>query len=242
MHFAARVSSSFSTSAVLAGLLVLGAAACAAPVAADGAAASAGEAASTLGVVTRLDVTEGAVDGGARGRFQVAASEDAVRAVALDDVGAPLTARVASLEATYHGETTTTSTLGSGMVRVQYGLKLLHKDPCNLLYAMVRIDRATGRARLVVQTKLNPGATTSGDCGNGGYTDVGALDLGAIDEGERHTLRATWNPATRTMAIDFDHGTPLHVTLDAAVVARLGHGVGIRSDNATWDFVLATST
>jgi hypothetical protein len=208
---------------------------------------SAGERASTLAAVSALDVTEGTIHTGSSAsaitHFDVDendADADAVRAVALDDRGAPLAARVASLEATYQGPTRTTSVLGSGAVRIQYGLKLLNADPCNLLYAMVRI--ANGRGRLVVQTKLNAGASTSADCGNGGYTDVGSLDLGPIAKGERHTLRATWNPGRRTMTIDFDHGAPLTVTLDAATVQRLGQGVGVRSDNAAWDFVLATSS
>lgn len=188
---------------------------------------------SALRPVLALDVTDGAVTG-TRGRFHV--EEDSMRAIAVAN-GSPLNASTVALTATYRGETETSSPLGSGEIRRQFGLKLLHRDPCNLLYAMVRV--VNGRGRLVVQTKLNPGESTSRQCGNDGYADVGSVDVGPVGINERHTLRASWDATRRVMTFKFDQRPPFSVTLDRATVAAIGRGFGVRSDNAVWDFTLA---
>jgi hypothetical protein len=76
------------------------------------------------------------------------------------------------------------TTLGSGIVRHQWGLGI-GPDPCNKLYIMHRAvhgDFAT--AELVIQFKTNPDQSTSDECGNRGYGNSTVLytgpDLGVL--------------------------------------------------------------
>ncbi|HEY6387149.1 MAG TPA: hypothetical protein VIX91_15845 [Candidatus Acidoferrum sp.] len=70
---------------------------------------------------------------------------------------------------TYLGQTAGEKPLGSGEMRRQFGLKLRAQDPCNLVYAMWRIEP---ESKLVVSVKSNPGQHDSAECGNRGYRNI----------------------------------------------------------------------
>ena len=96
----------------------------------------------------------------------------------------------AELRFTYLGPSRDEVPLGSGERRAQLGLKLRAADACNVIYAMWRLAPDPA---LAVQVKRNPGATTSADCANRGYTTVrprAALPLGPLAPGATHTLGA----------------------------------------------------
>jgi hypothetical protein len=57
-------------------------------------------------------------------------------------------------------------------MRRQFGLKLRAQDPCNLVYAIWRIDP---ESKLVVSVKRNPNARNSAECGNHGYENIKPL-------------------------------------------------------------------
>src|SRR5207248_11619328 len=101
-----------------------------------------------------------------------------------------LTGPAAELRFAYLGPSAELKPLSSGEMRSQIGLKLRAEDGCNLLYAMWRIAPKPG---LVVSLKRNPGMHSSGDCGNGGYTNLKprrGTRVGAFQPGERHAIRA----------------------------------------------------
>ncbi|MFZ2084251.1 MAG: hypothetical protein WAU92_07140 [Candidatus Sulfotelmatobacter sp.] len=56
-----------------------------------------------------------------------------------------------------------------GKYAASFGLKLRAQDPCNLVYAMWRIDP---ESKLVVSVKTNQNAHTSAECGNHGYENI----------------------------------------------------------------------
>ena len=58
----------------------------------------------------------------------------------------------------YLGPTSQEARLGSGESRRQFGLRLRAQDPCNLVYAMWRIEP---EPMLVVSVKRNPGMHSS---------------------------------------------------------------------------------
>lgn len=144
----------------------------------------------------------------------------------------------AELRFTYLGPTPEIAHLGSGRVRDQIGLKLRAKDPCNLVYAMWRIDPGP---ELVVQVKRNAGERTSAECKNRGYRTVRpqrSAPVGSVTQGSSHVLRATLR------------GGSLGVWADGALVWEgvlgddaldLEGPVGLRSDNARFTFTLSAS-
>ncbi len=145
------------------------------------------------------------------------------------------TSQSVELRFTYLGPTSKESTLGSGAVRRQFGLKLRAQDPCNLVYAMWRIDP---EANLVVSVKRNPNAHTSAECGNRGYENIKpreAAALPALRPGESHTLRAEMKKEQLRVFVDDHEVWAGDVGADAA--ALVGQ-VGIRSDNARLEFDL----
>jgi hypothetical protein len=75
---------------------------------------------------------------------------------------------------TYLGSTAQESRLGSGQTRRQFGLKLRAQDPCNLVYAMWRIEL---ESKLVVSVKRNPTQHTSAECKNSGYQNIQTTTL-----------------------------------------------------------------
>jgi len=90
-----------------------------------------------------LCVTEGAIDKTADARFSVKVPK--MRAYVNTWVSQDVEAHF-----TYLGATDQESRLGSGQTRRQFGLKLRAQDPCNLLYAMWRIEP---ESKLVVSVK-----------------------------------------------------------------------------------------
>lgn len=169
-----------------------------------------------------LCVTEGAIDKAANGRLSINVPK--MRAYANT-----WTAPAVEAHFTYLGPTAEESRLGSGQTRRQFGLKLRAQDPCNLVYAMWRIEP---ESKLVVSVKRNPTQHTSAECKNGGYQNIKPQRFTAVPllhAGDTHTLRAEMS------------GAELHVFVDSAEVwegsvgpdaAGLEGPVGIRSDNA----------
>ena len=97
-----------------------------------------------------------------------------------------------SIEAhfTYRGPSSESVPLGSGELRRQFGFKLRAQDPCDLVYAMWRIQPDS---KLVVSVKSNPAQHTSSECGNRGYRNVKGSQTAALPvliAGQSHTLRA----------------------------------------------------
>jgi len=135
---------------------------------------------------------------------------------------------------TYRGPTKKESALGSGEQRRQFGLKLRAHDPCNLVYAMWRIDP---ESKLVVSVKRNPTQHTSAECGNHGYQNIRprkSADVPHLRPGETHTLHAEMNKAELRVFVD-DHQV---WEGEIGEAANLEGPVGIRSDNASLDFTL----
>jgi hypothetical protein len=128
--------------------------------------------------------------------------------------------------------------LGSGRVRTQIGLKLRSQDPCNLVYAMWRIDPGPA---IVVQVKRNPSQRTSAECANHGYRTVQPVHstpTGPVTPGSTHALRAALR------------GSDLDVWADGVLAWQGSLGddaldldgpVGLRSDNARFAFALTAS-
>jgi len=136
---------------------------------------------------------------------------------------------------TYRGPTKKESALGSGEQRRQFGLKLRAHDPCNLVYAMWRIDP---ESKLVVSVKRNPTQHTSGECSNHGYQNVKprkAADAPHLRPGETHTLRAEMNKDELRVFVDDHQVWEGEVGPEAA---NLEGPIGIRSDNASLEFNL----
>jgi hypothetical protein len=138
----------------------------------------------------------------------------------------------------YLGGTVPESRLGSGAVRRQFGLKLEAQDPCNLVYAMWRIEP---EPKIVVSVKSNPGQHASGQCGNRGYRNVKpsrADPVPAVRPGDIHALRADLEGTAMRVSID---GTPVWEGDVGSGVRRLSGPVGLRSDNVRLEIELATA-
>ena len=117
-------------------------------------------------------------------------------------------------------------------------LKLQAEDGCNLLYAMWRIAPKPG---LVVSLKRNPGMHSSGDCGNGGYTNLKprrGTRVPAFLPGERHAIRAEQRGEELRVLVD---GAPAwEGTLPPDALSLRGPS-GFRSDNGRFDLELFAS-
>jgi len=175
-------------------------------------------------VVTRdnLCVTEGAIEKAASGRLSINVPK--MRAYVNTWTAADVEARF-----TYLGPTAEESRLGSGQVRRQFGLKLRAQDPCNLVYAMWRIEP---ESKLVVSVKRNPGQHTSAECGNRGYQNIKPQRFTAVPllrAGDSHTLRAEMRGENLRVFADDSEVWEGNVGPDAA---SLEGPVGMRSDNA----------
>ncbi len=136
---------------------------------------------------------------------------------------------------TYLGRTPGEKPLGSGEMRRQFGLKLRAQDPCNLLYAMWRIEP---ESKLVVSVKSNPGQHTSAECTNHGYTNIKPAHgspLPALRPGAAHTLRAEMNGAELRVYADNNLVWEGNVGPEGG---KLNGPVGIRSDNAKLELEL----
>jgi hypothetical protein len=173
-----------------------------------------------------LCVTEGSIETGTGDRLLVNVPKMRAYVTAW-------TSQSAELRFTYLGPTGHEAALGSGKMRRQFGLKLRAQDPCNLVYAIWRIDP---ESKLVVSVKRNPTQHTSAECGNHGYTNIKPRKASAVPRmkpGESHTLRAEMkNDELRVFADDREVWEG-EVGADAA---RLDGPIGIRSDNARLEF------
>ena len=142
-----------------------------------------------------------------------------------------------SIEAhfTYLGPTAQGSPLGSGQMRRQFGLKLRAQDPCNLVYAMWRIEP---ESEIVVSIKRNPGQSTSSECSNRGYRNIRPRRAAAVPPlrpGAAHTLGAEINRDGLQVFVDGAEVWEGDLGSDAS---DLKGPVGIRSDNARLAFAL----
>jgi hypothetical protein len=180
-----------------------------------------------------LDVTSGTVF--SAGGSQLQTNSDEMRAVQRDHGHHASDAKLAFR---FLGNTTSTETLGSGLVRRQIGLKLQATNPCNLLYVMWRTypDRV-----IEISIKSNPGETTSAECGNNGYSDVAVIPELAGGHG-RHVLEADTRrtaDGSLALAVYADGKLVRKVTLAADLTAGLDGPIGIRSDNGRYRFTLS---
>lgn len=135
----------------------------------------------------------------------------------------------------YRGGTAQESSLGSGEVRRQFGLKLRAQNACNLVYAMWRIEP---QSRLVVSIKKNPGQTTSSECGNRGYHNIKPKHIAPVPflhSGDSHTLNAELHGEALRVLVD---GAPVWEGDLGPEVTDLAGPVGIRSDNVRVSFEL----
>jgi hypothetical protein len=175
-----------------------------------------------------LRVTEGRVLPGPEGTLRI--EDPKVRAV-----GRRATGSTAELRFVYLGPSAEQLPLSSGEMRSQLGLKLRAEDGCNLLYAMWRIAPKPG---LVVSLKRNPGMHSSGECGNGGYTNLKprrGSRVPAFEPGERHALRAEQRGDELRVLVD---GAPAwEGTLPPEALSLRGPA-GFRSDNGRYDLEL----
>jgi hypothetical protein len=178
-----------------------------------------------------LQVTEGKVAPASDGTLRL--EDPKVRAVARRAGGS-----IAELRFTYLGPSGRQLPLASGEMRSQIGLKLRAEDGCNLLYAMWRIAPKPG---LVVSLKRNPGQHSSGDCGNGGYTNLrprrGAR-IGAFGPGEHHTIRAEQRGDELRVVVDGQQAWEGVLPPEAT---SLQGPPGFRSDNGRFDLELLVS-
>jgi len=141
-----------------------------------------------------------------------------------------------SVTFTYQGPTSSTSPLTSGDVRNQFGIYLLSKNPCNQLYIMVRMG-PNNQPTLAVQTKINPGQSTSAECSNNGYVTVKpaqSVPLAPLPEGTPMTLSASVVGSNLSVQVN---GQQMWVgpVPDRDEFAATGYA-GIRTDNAKLKF------
>jgi hypothetical protein len=176
----------------------------------------------------KLCVTEGALEqsSGYRMSVNVPKMRAFVTVATTQDVEARFT---------YLGLVLGEKPLGSGEMRRQFGLKLRAQDPCNLVYAMWRIEP---ESKLVVSVKSNPGQHTSAECGNRGYRNIKPVHSSPVPllrPGATHTLRAEMNgPEMRVYADN-------NLVWEGSVGPEggsLNGPVGIRSDNVRLELEL----
>jgi hypothetical protein len=188
--------------------------------------------------LSALSVTEGTVTP-YLASSSVQTADPAMRAVVRDHGHHATRAR---LSFKLRGPSTTTTALGSGLIRQQIGLKLLAANPCNLVYVMWRDspDRS-----IEVQVKSNPAETTSAQCGNDGYHDVAVepLTSAPATDFSPHVLEARVRPVAGNadvLTVFADGTVAWQGTLPAALVAGLNGPAGVRSDDGSYVFRLST--
>jgi hypothetical protein len=186
-----------------------------------------------LMVISRanLCVTEGSIE--EMPGEQLAVSAPKMRAYLNE-----LTPQVVEAQFTYLGSTGNEARLGSGELRRQFGLKLRAADPCNLVYAMWRIEP---ESKLVVSVKSNPGQHSSAECGNRGYQNIKPRRSSPVPRlrvGDEHSLRAEMNGEEMKVFVD---GAQVWEGAVGSVGAGFNGPVGIRSDNARLQLKLSTA-
>ncbi len=179
----------------------------------------------------KLCVTEGAIEQASGNRLSVNVPKMRafVTVATTQDVEAHFT---------YLGQTPGEKPLGSGEMRRQFGLKLRAQDPCNLVYAMWRIEP---ESKLVVSVKSNPGQHTSAECGNRGYRNIKPIHSSPVPllrPGAAHVLRAEMNG--EEMRVYADNNLVWEGSVGSEG-GSLNGPVGIRSDNARLEIELRAS-
>lgn len=173
----------------------------------------------------KLCVTKGSIEQEGSG-LQVTVPE--MRAVVVYPTRPAAEARV-----TYLGPTAQDKPLRSGEIRRQFGLKLRAANGCNLIYATWRIEP---KSELVISTKLNPGKSTSAECGTHGYQNLKpthASKAPRLKEGEAHTLRGEIEGSTLRVYIDNKLAWEGLLNAEAQ---KLEGPSGVRSDNGRFAF------
>jgi hypothetical protein len=176
----------------------------------------------------KLCVTEGAVESASGDRLSVNVPK--MRAFVTI-----ATTQEVEAHFTYLGKTPGEKPLGSGEMRRQFGLKLRAQDPCNLVYAMWRIEP---ESKLVVSVKSNPDQHASAECGNRGYRNIKPVQSSPVPllrPGAAHTLRAEMNGAEMRVYADNN------LVWEGNVGPEGGHlngPVGMRSDNTRLEIEL----
>jgi hypothetical protein len=146
------------------------------------------------------------------------------------------TAQSGALWFHYLGPTGDAAPLSDGEMRTQIGLKLRAQDSCNVVYVMWRIAPA---AKLVVSVKHNPGMHTHTECGARGYRNVTPAwerQVSDVAPGADHVLQAELRG--HELAVFVDGASVWKGTLGSEVL-RFDGPIGVRSDNARFDFKLA---
>jgi hypothetical protein len=146
-----------------------------------------------------------------------------------------ITPQVIEVQFRYLGRTKSESSLGSGETRQQFGVKLRAQDPCNLVYAMWRIEP---ESKVVVSIKSNPAEHTSAECTNHGYHDIKPRRTKAVPilrPGDQHVLRAELLDAEIRVFVDGVAVWEGNLGQDSL---KIDGPVGFRSDNVHLDFVL----
>ena len=185
---------------------------------------------------SHLQVTSGAITTLRSGLLQTRSPQ--MRAVEQD---AGRHAQWARLKFRYGQPSDGTSTLGSGAIRRQIGLKLLAGDPCNLVYVMWWEYPVH---QIAISVKRNPGRQTSSQCGNLGYTEITRIPLptpASLRDHRPHVLesRTRREPdGTLTLTVLTDGTTVYDERIPASLAADLDGPIGIRSDNGRYIFTL----
>lgn len=177
-----------------------------------------------------LCVTEGEVQTGTRGVLAISAPK--VRAVLRY-----MTEQNVSLRFRYGGATAEMTSLQSGEVREQFGLKLAAANGCNVLYAIWRVQPEN---KIVVQLKRNPGKTRSSECGNQGYKTMKPVlwsPVPVLTVGAQHVLSASLINGELVVMVD---EAPVWRGLVGSDLLDFEGPVGIRTDNVKLDFDLFT--
>jgi hypothetical protein len=175
-----------------------------------------------------LCVTEGSIEKSSGDRLRIGVPK--MRAYVTEP-----TSQSVEVRFKYLGPTSKDAPLGSGVMRRQFGFKLHAQDPCNLVYAIWRIEPDS---KLVVSVKRNPSQHTSAECGNRGYQNIKprkASPVPRLEIGQSHTLRAEMKSDELRVFVD---NRPVWEGAVGTEAATLDGPVGIRSDNAQIDFDL----
>lgn len=185
---------------------------------------------------SRLHVTSGTITTLASGLLQTRSPQ--MRAVERDN---GRHAQWGRLRFRYVQPSDDTSTLGSGAVRRQLGLKLQAGDPCNLLYVMWW-EYPTHQ--IAISVKRNPGQVTSAECGNRGYLDIAKIPLAvspSVRDHRTHVLEArSHREADGTLALTVlaDGVRVYRDHLGSDLTAGLDGPIGVRTDNGTYRFTM----
>lgn len=184
-----------------------------------------------------LNVTQGKITAVAP-NATLATTDPAVRAVHLGGVHSS-----ARVWFRYLGKSTSDKPLDSGEYRRQIGLKLRHKNQCNLVYVMWHIEPVS---QIQVLIKRNPGQTTYNQCRSNGYKPVANIPVAAAGSGPHWLAARTRRTATGDLALSVyadgvqHYGAKPGEILSAADTRDIEGPIGVRSDNGHFVFQLSS--